>query len=159
MTPFLKNLTATVAARYGVDAAMILSPSRRAELCRARSLIWAIARWQSPRIYTTTRLGQYFRRDHTTVMMALRRHGQPRFGRQKRFRQWPAGLLDLCASAGWSLRASDIAAQIGCPASTVADARRYLRDSGAWGHGLKAPPYNHWAAIAARQGTALRTAD
>ena len=64
-----------VAAEHRIAPAVILSEDRRRVICRARWEAIARARDHTPKP-SYPQLGRWFRRDHTTIMHAIRRHGE-----------------------------------------------------------------------------------
>jgi chromosomal replication initiation ATPase DnaA len=79
LTPLVRSdidrVIRVAAAVLDVDPRMLLGERRLPELVAARHLAVFIAKTRWPQI-STTRLGQVFQRDHTTIMDALRRAQQ-----------------------------------------------------------------------------------
>ncbi len=63
-----------VAARHDLGSHLLLGPSRKAEVCRARFEAFAV---MADRLGDKpSQIGRFFVRDHTTVLHGLRRHAE-----------------------------------------------------------------------------------
>lgn len=66
----VRAIAADVSDKTGIPLALILDHSRRAEIVRARWLVWAIARGQG---FSLPQIARATGHNHTSVLHALRR--------------------------------------------------------------------------------------
>ena len=65
----IRQMAKEAAAAAGVRFEDLIGPSRRADLCRIREVVYGSARRHG---YSTTQTARVFRRDHTTIINGLR---------------------------------------------------------------------------------------
>lgn len=136
MPPYLRELTKQVCEEFGVSLEDVMGPSRRHILSDARRKIWATAYARNHYAYTTTSLGRWFGRDHSTVSVGIARFGRVRI--HTWHKRWPLGLprefLDEVNAIGYLMSTKDIANCLGCAQKQIERARAQLRGEGAWHH-------------------------
>mgnify|MGYP000933061048 CR=1 FL=1 len=74
-TPHARNLEVLrfIAASYGFTLDQLKQRDRRPRTCEARNACYAYLRSQG---WSLNKIGNYFRRDHTTVLWGLRPHDE-----------------------------------------------------------------------------------
>jgi hypothetical protein len=71
--PILRAIAAAVSAETGVAEDEIFGPSQVWRCCRARQIVWVIARFGVPAPPSWPRLGRFARRDYRSVMSGIAR--------------------------------------------------------------------------------------
>lgn len=69
-----REIIADVSERHGLTTEEILGPSRARRCAWPRHEAWALI-WEQGRL-STTEIGRRFNRDHTTVLIGIRRHNK-----------------------------------------------------------------------------------
>ena len=73
LTPL--GLTHIAAAYLGVDEKAVYSLAHNHNLSQCRQIVWYLLKINRPAYWTQQRLGEIYSRDHTTVLVGLRRIG------------------------------------------------------------------------------------
>lgn len=136
MPPYLRELTMKVCEEFGVSVEDVMGPSRKHVLSDARRKIWATAYARNHCAYTTTSLGRWFNRDHSTILVGIARHGRKRIHtwHRREFLGFPRSFLDEVNAIGYLMPTKAIAVCLECSPKQVARAREQLRREGAWHH-------------------------
>lgn len=133
MPTYLRELIRRVCEKRGVAVEDVLGPRKDYVLTDARREIWVIAHSKNKVAYSSTALGRYFGRDHSTVIVGMQRYGTAR-GAVLRRRCLTPDAVEYIAKVGYDESCSALAKRLGCSTKYISAARTMLRRQGRFCH-------------------------